>query len=67
MLRYNREVATMRGLMTGDFSLMSLMYKKKDNKPSSVSITLIDVNSHKELYKMKTTLTTDGQVGLVLV
>ena len=38
------------------------MYKKKDNKPTTVSITLIDVNPYRELYKMKTTLTTDGQV-----
>tara|TARA_B000000557_G_C20557912_1_gene351784 strand:- start:92 stop:640 length:549 start_codon:yes stop_codon:yes gene_type:complete len=62
MLRYNREVATMRGLMTGDFHINVHMYKKKDNKPTTVSITLIDVNPYKELYKMKTTLTTDGQV-----
>ena len=57
MLRYNREVATMRGLMTGDFHINVHMYKKKDNKPTTVSITLIDVNPYKELYKMKTTLT----------
>tara|TARA_B100000927_G_scaffold291402_1_gene293405 strand:- start:2904 stop:3551 length:648 start_codon:yes stop_codon:yes gene_type:complete len=62
MLRYNREVATMRGLMPGDFNINVHMYKKKDTKPTNISITLIDVNPYKELYKMNTTLTKDGQV-----
>lgn len=62
MLRYNREVATMRGTMPGDFNINVHMYKKKDDKPTTVSITLIDVNPYREIYKMKGTLTDTGQV-----
>ena len=62
MLRYNREVATMRGTMSGDFNINVHMYKKKDDKPTTVSITLIDVNPYREIYKMKGTLTDTGQV-----
>ena len=62
MLRYNREVATMRGTMTGDFNINVHMYKKKDAEPTTVSVTLIDVNPYREIYKMKAELTETGQV-----
>jgi hypothetical protein len=62
ILTYNREVGTMRGLMPGDFNINVHMYKKKDDKPTTVSVTLIDVNPYREIYKMKQVLTKDGQV-----
>ena len=43
------------------------MYKKKDAEPTTVSVTLIDVNPYREIYKMKAELTETGQVVTSLV
>lgn len=53
VLQYNREVATMRGLMSGDFSINVHVYGKKDNKPTKVWVTLVDVNPYREIYKLE--------------
>lgn len=53
ILRYNREVATMRGLMQGDFHINVHVYSKKDDGPTKFSITVIDINPYKEIYKLE--------------
>ena len=53
VLHYNREVATMRGLMPGDYHINVHVYGKKDDGPTEVSVTLVDVNPYKEHYKIK--------------
>lgn len=53
ILRYNREVATMRGLMQGDFHINVHVYGKKDDGPTKFSITVIDINPYKEIYKLE--------------
>lgn len=63
-LPYNREVATMRGIMKGDFIINVHVYRKKDKEPTDVWVTLIDVNTYKEIYKLKAVADHQSQILL---
>jgi len=63
-LQYNREVGTMRGLMPGDYNINVHMYRKNSRKDTTISVTLIDVNTYKEIYKMKRVMTEQNQIEI---
>ena len=63
-LQYNREVGTMRGLMPGDYNINIHMYRKNSREDTTISVTLIDVNTYKEIYKMKRVMTEQNQIEI---
>lgn len=64
IIRSNREVVNMRGVVPGNFYINVHAYSFKDSGPLEVSITVIDINpTYKEIYKIKVTLESSGSIA----
>lgn len=64
IIRSNREVVNMRGVIPGNFYINVHAYSFKDSGPLEVSITVIDINpTYKEIYKIKVTLESRGSIA----
>ena len=51
IIKINREVVTMRGIVKGDYYINIHVYNKSQNtKPTKYTVTLLDVNPYKEVY-----------------
>jgi hypothetical protein len=61
-LKYNREIATMRGILAGEYYINVHVYSKRDQQPTKFKITLMDVNPFQELYVLDGTSDETGQV-----
>lgn len=61
-LQYNKEIATMRGILPGDYYINVHVYSKRDNMPLKIKVTLMDVNPFQELYVIQEIATTTGQI-----
>ena len=61
-LKYNREIATMRGILAGEYYVNVHVYSKRDPQPTKFKITLMDVNPFQELYVLDGTSDETGQV-----
>jgi hypothetical protein len=58
VIRINREVVTMRGIIKGDYYINIHVYNKsRDTSPTKYTVTLLDVNPYKEVYIIQ------GEVG----
>jgi hypothetical protein len=62
ILKYNKEVATMRGNMPGDFFINVHVYAKKEKNPVKFKVTLIDVNPYSEPLQINEIATEQAQV-----
>lgn len=61
-LLYNKEIATMRGVLPGDYYINVHVYSKRDNVPLKIKVTVMDVNPFQELYVIQETVTATGQI-----
>jgi hypothetical protein len=61
-LLYNKEIATMRGVLPGDYYINVHVYAKRDNTPLKIKVTVMDVNPFQELYVLQETVTATGQI-----
>jgi hypothetical protein len=61
ILKNNREVASMRGILPGDVLVNVHVYNKSKNEPTPIKVTYIDVNPYKEHFIWTGVATTQGQ------
>jgi hypothetical protein len=61
-LKYNKEVATLRGTMPGDFYLNVHVYTKRDKEPVKFKVTVIDINPYVEAYQLTEVATQQDQI-----
>ena len=57
----NREVATFRGWIKGEYIINVHMYTKRGTEPTNALITMIRVNPYKELFEERVALTFRGE------
>jgi hypothetical protein len=63
IIKINREVVTMRGIMAGEYFINIHVYNKaKGTKPTKYTVTLLDVNPYKEIYVMQGELNSRGDI-----
>ena len=63
VIKINREVVTMRGIVKGDYYINIHVYNKsRDSEPTKYTITLLDVNPYKEVYVIQGEVTSRGDI-----
>ena len=63
VIKINREVVTMRGIVKGDYYINIHVYNKPGNsEPTKYTITLLDVNPYREVYVMQGEVTARGDI-----
>ena len=63
IIKINREVVTMRGIVKGDYYINIHVYNKsRDSDPTKYTITLLDVNPYKEVYVIQGEVTSRGDI-----
>ena len=63
IIKINREVVTMRGIIKGDYYInIHAYHKNKETGPTKYTITLLDVNPYKEVYVMQGELHNRGDI-----
>jgi len=63
IIKINREVVTMRGIVKGDYYINIHVYNKsRDSEPTKYTITLLDVNPYKEVYVIQGEVTSRGDI-----
>jgi hypothetical protein len=63
IIKINREVVTMRGIMAGDYYINIHVYNKPNGtEPTKYTVTLLDVNPYKEVYVMQGVLNSRGDI-----
>ena len=63
IIKINREVVTMRGIMAGDYYINIHAYNKPNGtEPTKYTVTLLDVNPYKEVYVMQGVLNSRGDI-----
>ena len=63
VIKVNREVVTMRGIVKGDYYINIHVYNKpKGSEPTKYTVTLMDVNPYKEVYVMQGEVTSRGDI-----
>ena len=63
IIKINREVVTMRGIVKGDYYInIHAYHKNKETGPTKYTVTVIDVNPYKEVYVMQGELHNRGDI-----
>lgn len=65
ILRINREVVNIRGIVPGNYYVVANMYNRRDpatSGPQVVKITVIDVNPYREIYSITTEMTRTREI-----
>jgi len=62
VIKINREVVSMRGVMAGDYYINIHVYNKGEKTPTKYTLTLLDVNPYKEVYVMQGELGERGDI-----
>ena len=63
VIKVNREVVTMRGIVKGDYYINIHVYNKaKGSEPTKYTVTLLDVNPYKEVYVIQGEVTSRGDI-----
>lgn len=63
IIKINREVVTMRGIVKGDYYINIHVYNKsRDTEPTKYTVTLLDVNPYKEVYVIQGEVTSRGDI-----
>ena len=65
LIRINREVVNVRGVVPGDYYVVANMYNRRDDGsdgPQRVRITVIDVNPYREVYSVTHELSRTRQI-----
>lgn len=65
ILRINREVVNIRGIVPGNYYVVANMYNRRDPAtagPQVVKITVIDVNPYREIYSITTEMTRTREI-----
>jgi len=63
VIKINREVVTMRGILAGDYYINIHVYNKRGaDGPTKYTVTLLDVNPYKEIYVMQGEVTKRGEI-----
>ena len=63
VIKVNREVVTMRGIVKGDYYINIHVYNKpKGSEPTKYTVTLMDVNPYKEVYVIQGEVTSRGDI-----
>jgi hypothetical protein len=61
VIELNREVATFRGWIKGEYIINVHMYTKRNVEPTNVLVRMIRVNPYKELFEERVVLTFRGE------
>ena len=63
VIKVNREVVTMRGIVKGDYFINIHVYNKaRGTVPTKYTVTLLDVNPYKEVYVIQGEVTSRGDI-----
>ena len=62
VIKINREVVSMRGIMAGDYYINIHVYNKGEKTPTKYTLTLLDVNPYREVYVMQGELNERGDI-----
>jgi len=63
VIKINREVVTMRGILAGDYYINIHVYNKRGgDAPTKYTVTLLDVNPYKEVYVMQGEVSRRGEI-----
>lgn len=61
VLKINREIVTLRGVIAGEYEVMVHVYRKDSSNPMSFSVEVIKINPYTVVYGHKDVYTTRGQ------
>jgi len=63
VIKINREVVTMRGIVKGDYFINIHVYNKaKGSKPTKYTVTVLDINPYREVYVIQGEVTSRGDI-----